>query len=95
MKFSLATVLAVAAAVVMGAEVLDDKFDSISSPPKGITVKGGDLVTISWTFADPKYAKGNVKIDVLGGADQGSLVKVGTVAGKYSVNAIHFSHDEY
>ncbi|CEJ94007.1 hypothetical protein VHEMI09564 [[Torrubiella] hemipterigena] len=86
MKFSLATVLAFAATVAMGAEILDDKFDSVSSPPKGTTVKGGDIVVISWTFSDPKYAKGNVKIDVLGGADQGSLQKVGTVAASVANN---------
>lgn len=83
MKFSLASVLAFVATVAMAAEVTDPKFDSVPNPAKGTVIPAGAEVPIAWTFDDPKYAKGDVKVELLGGKTPETLQKLDTLIGKF------------
>ncbi|KAJ4417751.1 hypothetical protein N0V85_001722 [Neurospora sp. IMI 360204] len=74
MRFSVATVLAIATAVF----AQTDGFDVISNPYVGEKVLAGLPCEIKW--APSSEYQGTVRIDVLGGTTPQTLNKVGTVA---------------
>ncbi|KAK3355088.1 Ser-Thr-rich glycosyl-phosphatidyl-inositol-anchored membrane family-domain-containing protein [Neurospora tetraspora] len=74
MRFSVATVLAIATAVF----AQTDGFDVISNPYAGEKVLAGLPCEIQW--APSSQYQGTVRIDVLGGTTPQTLNKVGTIA---------------
>lgn len=85
MRFSVATVLAFAAAVI--ADVTED-FDSIYTPKAGSTIEAGKEFEVKWNVPE-KYADGKVTIILIGGASAQTQVPLGKpIAGKsYHLNA--------
>ena len=80
MRFSVAAVLAFAAAVI--ADVTED-FDSIYTPKAGSTIEAGKEFEVKWDVSE-KYADGKVTIILIGGASAQTQVPIGKpIAGTF------------
>jgi hypothetical protein len=78
MRFSVATVLAFASAVLAQTE----GFNVITKPTRDEKVPAGSTYEIVWSAGPAKYA-GPVTIDLVGGATQQTLSKIENLATKY------------
>lgn len=83
MRFSVATILAFAATAF--AQTAD--FDPIYAPKANEIIPAGSTYTITWK-APAKYSEGTVKIELIGGATQGTQVPLTDIACKLALNKI-------
>uniref|UniRef100_A0A1Y1LEZ2 Yeast cell wall synthesis Kre9/Knh1-like N-terminal domain-containing protein n=1 Tax=Photinus pyralis TaxID=7054 RepID=A0A1Y1LEZ2_PHOPY len=86
MRFSIATILAFAATAF--AQTAD--FDPIYAPKADETIPAGSTYTVTWK-APAKYSEGTVKIELIGGATQGTQVKLADIASGVKNSAESYS----